>query len=106
MSGAEALSEWFERDIRLHPWIGVRGVEPLADGSGIRFRTAAFTYDIHAEEASEAGPSYLGCTFVVTGRKLAGDLPDGELNEGTWKSIVLAILENEIEHMRRGGRTR
>jgi hypothetical protein len=104
MTALDQLQQWFERDIRSHPWIGVLKAEPLEGGSGIRFSTRAFTYLIHVDEAEPGKPSYLGCTFTVMGRRQGGDLPDGEFSGKTWQEIVLAIIENEAQHARKRSR--
>jgi hypothetical protein len=104
----EQIKAWFDRDILPHPWIRVTAYRSLSEESGIRFSTRDFTYTIFADDATPGARSYLGCTFMVNGKRLAGDLPDGELSKETWREILIAITENEVEHQMKqeGGRSR
>jgi hypothetical protein len=97
------LKEWFERDLRPTCLQRRWKIDTQESDTELTWvvTTAKHLYTITAK------PDWLGCTmqtrFMKGGHPLFADLPDGGLTEGTWREIVAAVRQMEIQPYRGRG---
>lgn len=102
MADLKVVKEWFKRDVTFANW--ERDVEVTED-TPERFRFRIYTnnncYGIGTSQ-SEGRDPYLGCVASCRTPRAGehhargNDLPDGRLNDETWRAILFAIVGYEL----------
>ena len=107
----EVIEEWFKRDIQWAKWDAEVEVRGAISGENfnqfaIRIYTDTNCYLISAHIHKD-GHGYLGC--IASSRKprageehtRGNDLPDGPLDENTWRKILYSIVGYELVKIHR-----